>query len=329
MNATPGSPVTVTAASRPTRRAALDALAESLRAGLSPAAVVRRDEPLARRTTLRVGGPADVYVEPAGEADLAFAVRAARAAGEPVFLLGRGSNLLVRDGGLRAVVVCLAAPAFGEVHVETPRIRAGAGARLKHLAVAARRAGLAGLEFLEGIPGSLGGALRMNAGAMGRWTFDAVESVRYMDPAGDIHERPAAEVPAEYRACPLFRDHIALGAVLRGEPDDPAAVAARMAQHAAKRWASQPPQPSAGCIFKNPAAAPAGRLVDELGLKGSRAGAAVVSTVHGNFIVNEGGARAADVLRLIEHVRARVLAERGIRLETEVEVVGEEEAPAG
>lgn len=168
----------------------------------------------------------------------------------------------------------------------------------------------------------------MNAGAMGRWIFDAVESVRFMSPDGAVHERPAAEVPAEYRACPLFRDHIALGAVLRGVPDDPAAIAARMAQHSAKRWASQPPQPSAGCIFKNPATAPAGRLVDELGLKGSRAGAAVVSTVHGNFIVNEGGARAADVLRLIEFVRSRVLAECGVRLETEVEIVGEEETPA-
>ncbi|MFN0066272.1 MAG: UDP-N-acetylmuramate dehydrogenase [Limisphaerales bacterium] len=306
------------------RAAALDALAASLRAGLSAAAVVRRDEPLSKRTTLRVGGPADVYVEPESEADLAFTLRAARAADEPVFLLGRGSNLLVRDGGLRAVVVSLARPAFAAVRVEAPRLHAGAGARLKHLAVEARRAGLAGLEFFEGIPGSLGGALRMNAGAMGRWTFDVVESLRFMDAEGGVHERLAAEVRAEYRACPLLRDHVALSAVLRGEPALPAEIAARMAQYSAKRWESQPPQPSAGCIFKNPAAAPAGKLVDELGLKGTRHGGAAVSTVHGNFIVNDGGAAAADVLRLIETVRARVLAERGIRLETEVEIVGEE-----
>lgn len=309
------------------RAAALDALAAALRAGLSTGAVVRRDEPLAKRTTLRVGGPADVYVEPASEADLAFTLRAARAAGEPVFLLGRGSNLLVRDGGLRAVVVNLAQPAFSAVRMEPPRLHAGAGARLKHLAVEARRAGLAGLEFLEGIPGSLGGALRMNAGAMGRWTFDVVESVRFMAPDGAVHERPAAEVPAEYRACPLLRDHIALGAVLRGEPAPSDEIAARMRQYSAKRWESQPPQASAGCIFKNPPGTAAGRLVDELGLKGTRHGGAVVSTVHGNFIVNEGAATAADVLRLIEVVRVRVSAERGIRLETEVEIVGED-APA-
>lgn len=139
-------------AARGLRAAALEALAAALRAGLSAAAVVRRNEPLAKRTTLRVGGPADVYVEPASEADLAFVVRAARAAGERIFLLGRGSNLLVRDGGLRAVVVCLAQPAFGTIRVTAPRLHAGGGARLKHLAVEARRAGLAGLEFLKAFP---------------------------------------------------------------------------------------------------------------------------------------------------------------------------------
>jgi UDP-N-acetylenolpyruvoylglucosamine reductase len=290
---------------------------------------VRRDEPLARRTTLRVGGPADVYVEPSDEADLAAVLRLACAAGAPVFLLGRGSNLLVRDGGLRGVVVCLAAPAFAGLRVEGERLHAGAGARLKQLAAAARRAGLAGFEFLDGIPGSLGGALRMNAGAHGSWTFDVVERLRFMDPAGGVHERPAAEVPSAYRACPLLRDHVALGAVLRGRPAPAAEVRARMDGFNARRWETQPAQPSAGCIFKNPPGLAAGMLIEELGLKGARRGGASVSTRHGNFIVNDGGATAADVLALITHIRERAVAERGVALETEVEILGEEPAAGG
>ena len=148
---------------------------------VSPATVIRRDEPLAKRTTLRVGGPAEVYVEPASEADLAEVVKVVAERGVNLFVLGRGSNLLVRDGGIRGVVLCLAHPAFGGVEILGERMRCGAGAKLKQVANEARRAGLSGIEFLEGIPGTVGGALRMNAGAMGSWTFAAVEFVRFMD----------------------------------------------------------------------------------------------------------------------------------------------------
>ena len=151
-----------------------------------------RDEPLAKHTTLRVGGPADVYVEPASEADLAAVVKFCHERSLPFFVIGRGSNLLVRDGGFRGVVICLAHANFSRIEVAGERLHCGAGAKLKNVAVEAKRNGLSGVEFLEGIPGSVGGALRMNAGAMGGATFDVVESVRFMDHAGKIQERSRA-----------------------------------------------------------------------------------------------------------------------------------------
>ena len=299
-------------------------LASELVACVSGATVIRAGEPLARHTTLRVGGPADVYVEPASEIDLAAVIRFCAERQSPFFILGRGSNLLVRDGGVRGVVICLSAPVFSQITVVGEQLRCGAGARLKQVSVEAKRHGLAGLEFLEGIPGSVGGALRMNAGAMGSWTFAAVASLRYMDYAGEIHEQTAGEVAVEYRACPLLQSNIALGAVFQGRPRPRAEIEHCMKSYSEKRWASQPAAPSAGCVFKNPDKIPAGRLVDELGLKGLRVGGAVVSAEHGNFIINDGGATAQDVLALIASLKARVLAERGITLHTEVEIIGED-----
>ena len=289
---------------------------------LSAESVVRLKEPLARRTTLRVGGPADVYVEPASLEDLALTLRRAGEHRLPVFVLGRGSNLLIRDGGIHGVVLSLAQPAFSDLKVQGERMICGAGARLKSIAAAARRSGLAGLEFLEGIPGTLGGALRMNAGAMGAWMFDIVEHVRFLDYAGQFHERTAAELHVEYRRCPLFENHLAVEAVLRGEPSSEADVGERMKRFSAKRWESQPAAASAGCIFKNPASIPAGKLIDELGLKGTRVGGASVSEIHGNFIVNDGSATAKDVLNLIDLLKKRVRQSRGIELKTEVQIIG-------
>ncbi len=290
---------------------------------LSPGCVLRCDEPLAKRTTLRVGGPADIYFEPVKEADLAAFIRFCAERNLRFTLLGRGSNLLVRDGGLRGAVICLAHPNFSRVEIIDGRLHCGAGAKLKTVSVEARRAGLAGLEFLEGIPGSVGGSMRMNAGAMGSWLFDVVESIRFMDYAGHVQERKAGEVNVEYRGCPLFKNHVALGAVLKGQPASKEVVAERMNQFSAKRWESQPAAPSAGCIFKNPKEIPAGKLIDELGLKGTRVGGAVVSDVHGNFIVNDGHATAQDVLNLIAVVKQRAKDARGIELHTEVEIIGE------
>ena len=264
-----------------------------------------RNEPLKRRTTLRVGGKADIYVEPASEADLAEALRFCAEHGQPFTMLGRGSNLLIRDQGIRGVVICLAHPNFSRIEVDGEKIHCGAGAKLKAVAVEARRHELAGLEFLEGIPGSVGGAMRMNAGAMGSWMFEVVESIRFMDYSGGVHERAASEVTVEYRGCPLFKNHIALGAVLKGQRASPETIRQRMDTFSQKRWESQPNQSSAGCIFKNPPTIPAGKLIDELGLKGTRVGGAMVSDVHANFIVNDGTATAQDVLNLIEVIKQR------------------------
>ena len=294
-----------------------------LKALVSHTTVLRTDEPLSRRTTLRVGGSADFYVEPATETELARILQWCARRGLPFVMLGRGSNLLVRDGGIRGVVICLAHACFSRVEITAQRIYCGAGAKLKQVALDAKRAQLTGLEFLEGIPGSVGGSLRMNAGAMGGRMFDVVETIRYMDYSGEVREQEAHEVKVAYRACPLLQDHIALAAVLKGHPASREVVEKRMKSFSEKRWESQPAAPSAGCIFKNPAAIPAGKLIEELGLKGTRVGDAVVSQEHGNFIVNGGHATARDVLALIEMIRQRARSERGIELETEVEIIGE------
>jgi len=298
-------------------------IALELAQAVSGETVIRLNEPLAKRTTLRVGGPADYYVEPASEADLAAVLKFCGKHALQFFILGRGSNLIVRDGGYRGMVICLLQPYFSRVEVEGERLRCGAGARLKEVAVTARRNGIAGLEFLEGIPGSVGGALRMNAGAMGGETFGVVESVRLMDFAGHASDRSGADLHATYRQCAALRTHVALGAVFRGAAAPREEIEARMGRFSAKRWESQPAAPSAGCMFKNPASIPAGKLVDELGLKGMRVGGAMVSLEHGNFIVNDRNATAADVLQLIELVRQRARAERGVDLHPEVEIIGE------
>ena len=286
--------------------------------------VIRRDEPMVKHTTLRVGGPADVYVEPASEADLAGVLKFCSARDVPFLVMGRGSNLLVRDGGFRGVMICLAHANFSRIEVDGERLHCGAGAKLKNVSVEAKRNGLSGVEFLEGIPGSVGGALRMNAGAMGGQTFDVVESVRLMDFGGNIRECAPKEMAVEYRRCAMLKSHIALGAVFKCKSAPRAEIESRMKAFSEKRWATQPAAPSAGCMFKNPARIPAGRLVDELGLKGARVGGAGVSAEHGNFIVNDGTATARNVLDLIDLLKQRAKTERGIELETEVEIIGEE-----
>lgn len=297
---------------------------DELQSLLTLGTFLQKDEPLSKRTTLRVGGPADIYIEPQTDDDLSKVVRFCQEHSVPFFVLGRGSNLLIRDGGIRGVVICLAHPHFSRVEVVGDRIHCGAGARLKFISIEARRNNLSGFEFLEGIPGSVGGALRMNAGAMGGTTFDVVEKVRFMDFAGQVIEKVGFEVPVKYRSCPMLREHIALGAVLKGEMVPAEIIADKMKSYSTRRWDTQPAAPSAGCIFKNPVSVPAGKLVDELGLKGTRVGAAVVSDVHGNFIVNDGDATAKDVLDLIEVIKQHARTGRAIELETEVEIVGED-----
>ena len=196
--------------------------------------------------------------------------------------------------------------------------------RLKEVAYAARNAQLGGFEWMEGIPGNVGGGLRMNAGAMGGETFQQVVSVRFVDRAGDFHTRTPAELDVHYRHVGLLVDNFAVAATFRGQASSPEEIERLLEASQHKRRTTQPKESSAGCIFKS-GPTPAGRLVDELGLKGTHVGKARVSEIHGNFIVNDGGATARDVLTLIEQIKEKALRERGITLETEVQIVGEEE----
>ncbi len=281
-------------------------------------------EPLARHTTMRVGGPAQFWVEPETEEGFARLVKFTSGRGIALFVMGRGSNLLVRDGGIRGVVAHLARGEFRKLEVREGRITAGVGVKQKELAYAARDAQLGGFEWCEGIPGNVGGALRMNAGAMGGETFRQVVSVRFVDARGDFHTKTPAEMDVRYRHCGTLEKNYALSATFLGSASTPAEIERRLEESTRKRRTSQPRESSAGCIFKNPEACPAGKLVDEIGLKGARVGGAKISEVHGNFIVNDSSATAADVLVLIEQVKGAALEKRGIALETEVQIVGEE-----
>jgi UDP-N-acetylmuramate--alanine ligase len=282
-------------------------------------------EPMLRHTTMRVGGPAQYWLEPHTFGAFARVVAYCRERGIPVRVMGRGSNLLVQDGGIAGAVIHPSGGEFAAIRVEGNRVIAGAGVRFKKVAATAEEAGIGGFEWMEGIPGNVGGGLRMNAGAMGTETFDQVVSVTYLDEDGEIRERARSEISSAYRNVAFLRRNFALSAVFEGEPASAAAIRERMLTSMAKRRSSQPVAASAGCIFRNPETVPAGKLVDDLGLKGSAVGKARVSMAHGNFIVNEGGASAGEVIELIHSIRSRALAERGIELEHEVKIIGEAE----
>ena len=280
--------------------------------------------PLAEKTTLRVGGMASYFAEPALEADLASLLRSAHREGVPVFFLGRGSNLIVSDDGFDGLVIRLSHQNWKSVRVlDRGRIWAGAGVRLRQICVEGCRIGISGFEFLEGIPGTVGGSLRMNAGAMGGWIFDIVEEVRLMTLSGEIRVMKGEQFHVDYRECRELKVTVALGAVLRGTSGSSREeVRERIDALARHRKETQPRTASAGCIFKNPKAGSAGKLIDELNLKGRRVGGAEISALHGNFITNLGGATCEDVLNLIRMVKREVLERRGIALEPEVLLLG-------
>jgi UDP-N-acetylenolpyruvoylglucosamine reductase len=286
--------------------------------------ILKRDEPLHKHTTMRIGGPAQLWFEPVDEDDLKIGLRFAHDRGIPVTFIGRGSNLLVRDGGILGLCVHLGRPYFSRIEIDGEYVTVGAGARLKQIVAEARKHDLGGFEFMEGIPGSMGGALRMNAGAMQGWTMEVVESIRSIDTLGHIHELKKEDMEIQYRSVPHFQTHIAISARLKGVPSSKEEIGEKLKAYSSKRWTSQPAAPSAGCIFKNPGPIPAGKLIDELGLKNLSVGSARVSEVHGNFIVNDGGATAEDVLQLIALIQSRARETRHIDLNTEVIVLGEE-----
>ncbi len=301
-----------------------DDFVTSLTPVLGPATKIKREESLAKKTTIRIGGAARVYAEPANEDDLCALLAAAVQSQIEVFVLGRGSNLVVPDDGVEGLVVSLSHEYWAKFEPRPDgRIAVGAGLRLKNLCGLAAKAGLVGFEFLEGIPGSVGGALRMNAGAMGGWMFDVVEEVRLVTLSGEIRTVKKSEMHVAYRHCAELHDAIALGAVLKpAAAADVSAVSRQIDVYRRKRQESQPREPSAGCIFKNPEGSSAGRLIDLSGLKGERVGDAEVSPVHANFIVNRGAATSADLIELVRRVRAKVRQAHGIELEPEVLLYG-------
>jgi UDP-N-acetylenolpyruvoylglucosamine reductase len=262
-------------------------------------------------------------VEPRIETAFAELIRFARRENLPLFVIGRGSNLLVRDGGICGVVVHPSGGEFDKIDINGQEITAGVGVKMREIAYAARSAGIGGLEWMEGIPGALGGGLRMNAGAMGAQLCENLVRVRYLDAQGNPRIQDRHELDLRYRDFPLLHNNYAVSATFRGVPAPRERIDARLQESQEKRRTTQPIAKSAGCIFKNPDSTPAGKLVEELGLKNSRIGNARVSEVHGNFIVNDGGATAGDMLALIEQIQSAARAQRGIELETEVQIVGE------
>jgi len=284
--------------------------------------------PLADITWLRVGGPADVLFLPADEADLALFL--SQTPEEiPVTVLGAGSNTLVRDGGVRGVVVRLG-PGFGRVSVEGTTIRAGAGALDKAVAKTAAKAGVAGVEFFVGVPGTIGGALRMNAGCYGSETKDPLTGAVALDRSGRRLLASPDELGHAYRRCAAPADWIFTEAIFEGKADDPAAITARMDEISAKREASQPiREKTSGSTFKNPDPALSGglsawQLVDKVGGRGRRVGGARFSEMHANFLINDGTARAADMEALVEGVRADIARAYEIEMDWEVRRIGEE-----
>jgi UDP-N-acetylmuramate dehydrogenase len=293
----------------------LKARAPKLRGRLLP------NQSLAELTWFRVGGAAQALLMPEDEADLAYLL-GSLPADLPVTVIGLGSNLIVRDGGIPGVVVRLGR-GFNDVAADGDRIRAGTAVPDVKVARAAQEAGLAGLSFMRGIPGAIGGALRMNGGAYGGETKDVLVSARAVDRTGRIHELTAADMHYTYRHCGAPEDFIFTEAVFQGRQGDRSAIAAEMDKITESREATQPIKSrTGGSTFKNPPGHKAWQLIDAAGCRGLIVGGAQVSELHCNFLINRGGATAADIETLGETVRKRVKENSGVELEWEIKRIG-------
>ncbi len=284
---------------------------------------VRPDAPLARLTTFKIGGPARLLITPESAEALAEARGILAESGLPLLILGNGSNLLVSDDGFDGIVIRVG-NALGGVEPEGPdRLRIGAGSLWSKVLRFVMKEGWTGLEFGAGIPGTLGGAIATNAGTRGGETADRLISVTGVDAGGEIRTLARADIPFVYRNGPLPEGFVVTSTRFEAGREDPEKVAETVRGYQAERRRDQPErEPSAGCVFKNPPGHSAGRMIDQAGLKGMEEGGAVVSPVHGNFIINRGGATSADVLRLVERIRERIAKEHGVELEMEVRLVG-------
>lgn len=283
---------------------------------------VRENEPMALHTSWQVGGVADYYLLPAGERELQEIVRYSREKDLPLFIFGNGTNLLVRDGGIRGLVAQLGV-SFNYIHREGDSLRTGAGVSLTSLARSAAREGLRGLGFCAGIPGSLGGALVMNAGAFGSYIGRLVEEVRMINADGEAIVLGRDSLDFGYRRSNLAGKGAMVEALLSLEKGEKEALAHEVDGYIAERRRRHPSQPSAGSVFRNPPGKPAGGLIEEAGGKELAVGPARVSEKHANFIINSGGATAGEIEKLIEMVRQRVRDRFAVELQTEVRIIGE------
>ncbi len=288
------------------------------------------DEPMRKHTTFQAGGPAKVFVTPQTASELASVIRLCREFEKPYFILGNGSNLLVSDEGYEGVVIHVGR-AFEDVRVEGSRILAGAGATLSKTAAAARDASLSGLEFASGIPGTVGGALVMNAGAYGGEMAQVVRGVRVLTKDGEEKRLEASELEMGYRkSCILPRGYIVTEAEFLLSRGDKEEIRSRMEELAARRKEKQPLEyASAGSTFKRPEGYFAGKLIMDAGLRGFSVGNACVSEKHCGFVVNRGGASASDILEVCRQVRERVFRKFGVPLELEMRLLGKFEPPFG
>ena len=289
--------------------------------GVSPDRLIK-DEPMSRHTTFRVGGPCDLMLYAQCGCEIARALNMAREMGIPACVVGNGSNLLVRDGGIEGLVVQIGAH-MSDISIDGTRVSVQAGCLMSRLSSECARMGLSGFEALGGIPGTVGGAVAMNAGAYGSEMKDVLVSATVLD-RGEENQMTLKELDMSYRTSRVLRENmIVTGAVLELKKDDCDAIRARIDDFTARRRAKQPlNMPSAGSTFKRPEGYFAGALIEGCGLKGASVGGAQVSTMHAGFIVNAGGATAKDILDLIELVRQKVHAENGVWLEPEVRILG-------
>jgi UDP-N-acetylmuramate dehydrogenase len=290
--------------------------------------ILLKNEPMARHTTWRVGGPAERYYQPADVADLALFLKQLPT-DEPLTWVGLGSNLLVRDGGIRGTVIATSGLLNEMQLIDENHVRVESGVACAKVARFCAREGLAGAEFLCGIPGTMGGALAMNAGCFGGETWQRVESVETLDRKGELHQRTPADYQVGYRHVSGPEGEWFVAALLRLAPGAAEALLAENKKLLERRGSSQPTQqPNAGSVFRNPEGDFAARLIETAGLKGRCIGGACVSEKHANFIVNTGDACAADIEALIKLVQEEVEQLHGVRLKTEVHIIGESEVDA-
>jgi UDP-N-acetylmuramate dehydrogenase len=277
-------------------------------------------EPLKKHTTFKIGGPAEFFAEPKDLADLKLLLNLAKKKKLRPLIIGAGSNILVGDRGVKALVIKLNSPFFKEISFKGNTLKAGSGLALGRLIASARKQRLGGLEFLGGIPGSVGGALAMNAGAWMRSILEFVENVRVMDYNGRKKNIPKQKIKYGYRKSSLAK-YIILGATFKLKRVSPAIINAALKQYLKRRRNSQESScPNAGCIFKNPPGESAGRLIDLCGLKGRSCAGALISPKHANFILNAKNARAADVLQLISLIKRRVKNKFNVELHPEIKI---------